>query len=100
MRGLRMGLLVSAMMALATTEDATVRAAHHGRLAEGWARSQFVGSDMNWDQVNAVLGQRPDLVVSGIGGYAICDYSRLGVTVVWEPGGKTIAGWEYRPFRR
>lgn len=96
-----MGFFVSALLTLATADGALpAQAVHHGGLAEGWARSWFVASDMNWNQVNAVLGQRPDRIVGGLGGSATCDYTRLGVLVVWEPDGKTVVSWEYRPFRR
>jgi hypothetical protein len=97
-----MGLLVSAALMLAMTDDAVpARSVHHGRLAEGWMRSWFVRPDMGWRQVDAVLGQRPEFTAGGFG-YVTCEYTKLGVSVTYDcnPGGKTVAGWEYQPFGR
>jgi hypothetical protein len=96
-----MGLLISALMTFALTDDAiSARSVHNGRLAEGWVRSWFVGPDMNWRQVDTVLGQQPNFVAGGFG-YVTCEYTKLGVSVARDisPGGKTVVGWEYRPFR-
>jgi hypothetical protein len=95
------GLLVSALLALSAAEPTVpAHAVHAGRLTEGFVRSRFIRKGMTFQEVNSVLGSRPDEVGCIFAMYA--DYKNLGVTV-WYDG--TASGfpvfsltWHFRPI--
>jgi hypothetical protein len=89
-----MGLLVSALLALAQAEPTwPLRAAHYEQLGEGWMRSRLIRLGMSHGQVDAIMG--PYLGIPTIMNLQSRSdfYYELGVTVDYDVKYLTFDRW-------